>query len=152
MADFLATWASTPLAVLKWLLLGLLLTSSRIWNHTRLAIAISVGLVMVGLGLLFKVEHWAASDQLLLGGCLAVAVSYGRWFRAKTSRALLDYLKLAWVVAAMSAVAATSLFRPLIKPLAGLAEALFWAVALLFVYQRWIRRPVPESESESEPE
>ena len=146
MADFLTSWASTPLAMLKWLLLGPLLTSSRIWNHTWLAIAMGLGLVVVGLGFLFRVEHWAFGDELIIGGPLVVAVSYCLWFRAKSKRELLNYLKLAWVLAAMSAVAATSLFRPLIKPLGGIAEALFWAVALLFVFQRWIRRPAQASE------
>ncbi|MET4073505.1 hypothetical protein [Hymenobacter sp. UYCo722] len=146
MTDFLTTWASTPLAILKWLLLGLLLTSSRIWNNTRLAISMGLGLLLLGLGLLFKVEHWTFGDQLLISGSLAVVGTYGFWFRAKPQRELLDYLKLAWVLAAMGAVAATSLFRPLIQPLGGIAEALFWAVALLFVYQRWIRRPARASE------
>ena len=146
MTDFLFTWASTPLAVLKWLLLGLLLTSSRIWNNTRLAIAMSLGLIVVGLGFLFKVEHWAFGDELIITDPLIVVVTYCLWFRSKPKRAPLDYLKLAWVLDALSTVVATSLFRLLIKPLGGIAEALFWAVALLFVYQRWIRRPaqVPE--------
>ena len=146
MADFLATWASTPLAILKWLLLGLLLTSSSIWNHTRLAVGLGLGLVLVAVGALFKIEHWLFADELLIGGALAVALAYFLWFRAKPQHELLDYLKLAWVLAAMSAVLAMSLFRSVLKPLAGITEALFWAVALLYVYQRWIRRPVPESE------
>lgn len=146
MTDFLATWAATSLAILKWLLLGLLLTSSRIWNNTRPAVAVGAGLAVVGLGFLFRVEHWTFGDELIISGSLVVTVTYCRWFRAKSKRELLDYLKLAWVLAAMSTVAATSLFRPLTKPLGGIAEALFWAVALLFVYQRWIRRPAQESE------
>ena len=146
MTDFLTTWASTPLAILKWVLLGLLLTSSRIWNHTGLAVGLGLGLLLVGLGFLFKIEHWAFGDQLLIGGALAVAIAYGFWFRAKPQREVLDYLKLAWVLVAMSSVVATSLFRPLLKPLAGVSEALFWAVALLYVYQRWIRRAAPQPE------
>ncbi|GAB2873097.1 hypothetical protein GCM10027044_39360 [Hymenobacter ruber] len=128
------------------MLLGLLLTSSGIWNNTRLAIGLGLGLALVGVGALFKIEHWEFSDQLLLAGALAVAITYGLWFRAKSQRGLLDYLKIAWVLTAMSAVVAMSLFRPWLKPLAGIAEALFWAVALLYVYERWIRRPAPESE------
>lgn len=146
MTDFLTTWASTTLAILKWVLLGLLLTNSRIWNHTRLAVALSSGLVFVGLGALFRITHWPFADALALGGATIVFVSYCLWFRTKLQRELLDYLKLAWVLSAMGIWVAIVLFRPLIKPLAGIAEALFWAVALLYVYQRWIRRPVPESE------
>ena len=146
MADFFSTGASTPLAVLKWLLLGLLLTSSRIWNYTRLAVALGLGLVIVGFGALFRITHWPFANVLALGGATIVFVSYGLWFRFKLQRELLDYLKLAWVLSAMGIWVAIVLFHPLIKPLAGVAEALFWAVALLFVYQRWIRRPVPESE------
>ena len=146
MTDFLTTWAATPLAIVKWLLLGLLLTSSGIWNNARLAVALGLGLLLVGLGFLFKVEHWAFGDALITGGPLVVVATYAGWFSTKPSRQLLDYLKLAWVLAAMATVAATSLFRPLVKPLAGIAEALFWAVALLYVYQRWIRRPAPEAE------
>ena len=146
MTDFLHTWAATPLAILKWVLLGLLLTSSRLWNQTWLAIGLGLGLALVGVGALFKIEHWAAADQLLLAGALAVAVAYGLWFRAKPQHELLDYLKLAWVLSAMGIWASIVFFRPLIKPLAGIAEALFWAMALLFVYQHWLRRPAPDSE------
>jgi hypothetical protein len=145
MTDFLATWAATPLAILKWVLLGLLLTSSGIWNKTLLAIGIGLGLALVGAGVLFKIEHWAGADQLLIGGAVAVAVVYSFWFRTKAQLELLDYLKLSWVLVAMSAVVAMSLFRPWLKPLADTAEALFWAVALLHVYQRFIRRPAADS-------
>lgn len=146
MTDFLATWAATPLAILKWVLLGLLLTSSSLWNHTRLAVGLGLGLALVGAGVLFRITHWPFADALVISGAAIVAVSYGFWFRSKTQYELLDYLKLAWVLAAMSAVVAMSIFRPWLKPLASMAEALFWAVALLFVYQRWIRRPAPDSE------
>lgn len=146
MTDFLATWAATPLAILKWVLLGLLLTSSGIWNNTRLAVGIGLGMALVGVGALFKIEHWALADQLLIGGAVAVAVVYGFWFRTKQPRGLLDYLKLAWVLAAMSTVVAMSVFLSWLKPLASIAEALFWAVALLYVYQRFIRRPASDSE------
>lgn len=146
MTDFLATWASTPLAILKWVLLGLLLTGSGIWNNTRLAIGLGLGLALVGVGALFKIEHWAFADQLLIGGAAVVAISYGFWFHAKPHYELLDYLKLAWVLAAMSTVVAMAAFRPWLKPLASISEALFWAVALLYIYQRWIRRPAPDSE------
>ena len=146
MTDFLATWAATPLAILKWVLLGLLLTSSGIWNNTRLAVGIGLGMALVGVGALFKIEHWALADQLLIGGAVAVAVVYGFWFRTKQPRGLLDYLKLGWVLAAMSTVVAMSVFLSWLKPLASIAEALFWAVALLYVYQRFIRRPASNSE------
>ena len=146
MTDFPATWAATPLVILKWVLLGLLLTSSRIWNHTRLAIGLGLGLALVGVGALFKVTHWPFADALAIGGAIIVSVSYGLRFRSKLQRELLDYLKLAWVLSAMSTWVAIVFFRPLIKPIAGIAEALFWAVALLYVYQRWVRRPAPESE------
>ena len=146
MNDFLTISAATPLAILKWVLLGLLLTSSGIWNNTRLTAALGFGLVLVGLGFLFRITHWPFANALAVVGATTVFVSYGLWFQTKPQRELLDYLKLGWILAAMSTVVAMSLLRPLLKPLAGIAEALFWAVALLFVYQRWIRRPVPESE------
>ena len=146
MSDFLATWAATPLAILKWVLLGLLLTSSGIWNNTRLAIGLGLGMALVGAGGLFKIEHWAFGDQLLIAGALAVVIVYGLWFHIKPQREPLDYLKLGWVLAAMSTVVAMLLFRPWLKPLAAISEALFWAVALLHVYQRFIRRPAPDSE------
>ena len=146
MTDFLATWASTPLAILKWVLLGLLLTSSGIWNHTRLALALGLGLALVGCGALFNIMHWPFAKALAIIGAGIVSLAYGYWFRSKLQYGLLDYLKLAWVVSAMSIWVAISFFRPLIKPLASIAEALFWAVALLYIYQRWIRRPSPEPE------
>ncbi|GAB3722719.1 hypothetical protein GCM10027594_03550 [Hymenobacter agri] len=146
MTDFLATWAATPLAILKWGLLGLLLTSSNIWNNTRLAIGIGLGLALVGVGALFRITHWPFADYLLIGGAVVVAISYNLWFRAKLQCESLDYLKLAWVLAAMSTVVAMSVFRPWLKPLASIAEALFWAVALLYVYQRFIRRAAPDTE------
>jgi hypothetical protein len=128
-------------AVLKWLLMGWLVSASRIWNCTQLALLMGLGTAVVGVGMLFKIEHWAFGDQLLIAGPVIVLVAYVLWYRRKTQRQLLDYLKLAWVVAATAAIEATALFHSLIKPMAGTAEALFWTVALLFIYQRLIRKP-----------
>jgi hypothetical protein len=128
-------------SVLKWLLMGLVITTSRLWNHTVLAIALAMGMAIIGAGALFKIEHWKFDDELLLLGPIVVLGTYARWFSMKEERRLLDYLKLAWLVGALSTIAAIVIHRQLIKPLTGITEALFWAMALLLVYQRWIRRP-----------
>lgn len=133
-------------SVLKWLLMGLLVTSSRIWNHTSLAIALAAGMAVIGIGALFKIEHWKFADELLLIGPAVVLGTYARWFSLKGERKLLDYLKLAWLVGAICTVALIAIHRQLVQPLAGVTEALFWAMALLSVYQRWIRRPESPAE------
>lgn len=127
--------------VVKWLLMALLLTSSAIWNHTRFAIPLVLGLVLMCVGMLFKMLHWPFAIVLMLVGAVVTATSYVLWYRAKAQRVLLDYLKLAWVLSACATVVAAALFHQMVRPLNGSAEALFWAMALLLVYQRWIRRP-----------
>jgi len=128
-------------ALVKWLLMASLLTSSRIWNHARFAVPLVLGVVLTCLGMLFKVEHWVFGDEMLLLGAVVFSSSYFLWFRAKDNLTLLDYLKLLWVLGAAGTVVVTAVYRSLIRPIAGVTEALFWAMALLMVYQRWIRRP-----------
>ncbi|WP_210515894.1 hypothetical protein [Hymenobacter terricola] len=130
-------------AVLKWLLMGLMVSSSRIWNYTGFAAPLVVGILLLGVGVVFKIEHWAFGRELLfLGAALFVAV-YGWWCYAKKHRNLLDYLKLMWVIGVGATVLALAVWPALIQSVAGCTEALFWAMGLLFVHKRWIRRPDP---------
>ena len=66
--------------------------------------------------------------------------SYVLWYRTKKLRQLLDYLKLGWVLCACATVMVSVAFHGLSKPFSAVTEALFWAMALLFVCQRWVQR------------
>jgi|GEM_PF-6969760 len=123
----------------KWLILGVLVTSSQLWNRTHLAVLLGSSVLLMGVGVVFKVEHWEFADELLLLGAAVAAGSYFRWCLAKEQRQLLDYLKLTWVLGATAKVIAIAVFHSLVKPLAGCVEVLFWSMALLYAYQRWIR-------------
>jgi hypothetical protein len=139
--DFsLASVAVLVSGVLKWLLMGRLVAASRIWHHAVYAVPLGLGVLLVGLGMLFRVTHWDFATELLLSGAATVALSYGLWFRAIISFVLLDFFKLTWALSATATFVCLAVFGQLTKPLAGVTEALFWAMALLFVYGRWIRR------------
>ena len=127
--------------LLKFGLLALLVFSSSIWSKSwwLLVVLLVMGAVLTAVGLLFKVEHWASGTELMLAGAALLAGSYAWWYRLKPKRFLLDHLKMAWVLAACAAVVAAAI-HVLVKTAAGISEALFWGVALLFVYQKWIRR------------
>ncbi|UOQ99716.1 hypothetical protein MUN81_09515 [Hymenobacter sp. 5317J-9] len=129
--------------MIKFGLLVFMACSSAMWRESRwpVVVALAAGIGLAAFGALFKIEHWAMGDEILLAGAALVAGSSAWWYRAKPQRRLLDHLKLAWVGAACAALAFVAVYPPMIRPLAGLAETLFWAMALLFVYQRWIRRP-----------
>ncbi|MBJ6109897.1 hypothetical protein JAO73_12815 [Hymenobacter sp. BT523] len=131
--------------VIKFGLLVLMAFSSAMWRESRwpVIMALAAGIGLTAIGALFKIEHWTSGDEILLAGVALVAGSYAWWYRVKPQRCLLDHLKLAWVGAACASLAFLAVYPPMIRPLAGLAEALFWAMALLFVYERWMRKPKP---------
>ncbi|MDO7853418.1 hypothetical protein [Hymenobacter convexus] len=128
--------------IIKWTLLVLLLVTSAFWRKGGwlLNVLVVAGAAFTAIGALFKIEHWAFADVLMLSGAALLAGSYGWWYRAKLQRRLLDHVKLAWVLATCAVVVAF-VFHAFIKPVAGLAEVLFWTMALLYIYQRWIQRP-----------
>lgn len=139
-------YSSAPLLVIggiKWLLLVLLIATSAIWHRLPLAVLLIAGIGLAGVGALFKIEHWAGADALLIAGAMLLLGTYCWWFKAKATWWLLDYLKLAWVGAVAASLVALALSHAWVRPLTGITSALFWTIALLFVYQRWIRRPGP---------
>lgn len=130
--------------LIKWVVLALLVATSAFWRKGSwlLNALLVAGAAFTTIGALFKISHWAIADGLLLSGAALMGGSYTWWYRAKPQRHLLDHLKLAWVLATSAVVVAVT-FHALVRPLAGIAEAIFWAVALLYAYQRWIQRPSP---------
>ena len=125
-------------------LVVVLLQASRLWYRPRFAVPLVSGALLAAMGLVFRIEHWAGTNWLLTAGALALAGSYGNWFAAKAAKALLSYLKLALMMSMSSYLLALA-WWPAGVPLAvGLGRLFFWAVALLYVYQRWVRRPAPE--------
>ena len=138
--DFqIASVFAVVFVVVKWLLLGVLVTSSQLWNRTLLAVLLGSSVLLMGVGVVFRVTHWEFADELLLLGTPVAVGSYCRWYLAKRKRQLLDHFKLAWVLGATATIIAIAVFHPLIKPLAGCTEVLFWSMALLYAYQRWIQ-------------
>ena len=131
---------------LKWLLTILLIASSRLWQSGWIAWLMGIGLVVTALGLLFQVEHWTFTAPLLLTGTSLLFLTYAYWFARKPVKTLLSWLKMAWVAGFAAGVLAWRFSPAFIQPFSAVAEALFWALALLYVYQRWVRRPAPESE------
>ncbi len=126
------------------ILVFLLLQASRLWYRPRFAVPLLLGAVLAVLGLLFKIEHWAGTNWLLTAGALAIAGSYGNWFAGKAAKPLLNYLKLALMLSSSSYLLALAWWPAGVPLAAGLGRLFFWAVALLYVYQRWVRRPASE--------
>ncbi|MDO7847247.1 hypothetical protein Q5H92_12820 [Hymenobacter sp. M29] len=128
--------------IIKWAVLLMLIITASFWRKGGLLLNLLLvaGVAFTAIGSLFKISHWAFADVLMLSGAALLAVSYTWWYRAKPQCYLLDHLKLAWVLATGAAVVAV-VFHGFIRPIAGIAEVLFWAMALLYIYQRWIQRP-----------
>lgn len=131
------------IGLIKWLVLGFMIVSSTIWQRRLLAILLVTGGILSCIGSLFKIAHWSGADALLVAGAALLLVTYGWWFKVKATWLLLDYLKLAWISGMAASLVAVALFHPLARLMNGIANALFWGMVLLFVYQRWIRRPGP---------
>jgi hypothetical protein len=127
------------------MLICLLAQASQLWYRPRFVVPFLFGLVSGVLGLVFKVEHWAGAHWLLTVGAVAMAASYWGWFQAKTTYILLSCLKLALILNVAGYFLALAWWHPGVAAFNGFVRGLFWAVALLYVYQRWIRRPAPES-------
>ncbi|NVO85779.1 hypothetical protein [Hymenobacter terrestris] len=120
------------------------------WNgqlwRSRFAfpVAGAVGVLLVGL--LFKVQHWSGSTELLVGSGVALVGLYGAWFARKPAKTRLDLLKLSYALSLGLWAAALGLgWRPLLPWLSSLLLMSLWAVLLDFVYVRYIRRPTRAS-------
>ncbi len=99
-----------------------------------------VSLILVGV--LFKIEHWAGADLLLISGLAGEAVAYTSWFYSKKAKKRLDILKLLWVLTAIGCTVAVYLhWVP--KDIALVPHAVLWLAILDFVYTNFLARPVP---------
>lgn len=123
-------------AALQWIafLIGLvfLMRFSRLRESSWRFIFVVLGLLLM-LGALAKLQHWgvaAAMISLPYGG---IAIAYLVWTFQKPQRALLDYLKLAWVVffAVAGAVRLQHWNMPGLDVLAHLAPYLFQVLVWL---------------------
>lgn len=143
-----------PTSYLSWQFLltiaayGLLLWVG--WNgqlrRSRLAIPVAGAMVALLVGLLFKVQHWSGSMELLIGGSLALVGLYGTWFTQKARKTRLDLLKLLYISSlGLWSMALALGWRPLLPWLSSLLLMSLWAVLLDFVYVRYIRRPAQAS-------
>ena len=119
----------------------LLVQPSRLWHNARFTVALLVGLAVVCVGAIFKIEHWPfADEQLLAGGALAVA-TYSLWFKAKRVKTVLSYFKMAFVLSIGITIVTLVFWPSWVKPLTTVNRILFWVLVLLFTYQRWVQRP-----------
>ena len=122
-------------------LIGMMAQHSRVWHHARYAGPLFIGLLLIGIGTFFKIGHWPfANAQLLIGSLLAVGI-YSLWFKAKGVKSLLSCLKFAFVLSIGVSILTLVFWPAWIELMSGIRKMLFWAMALLFVYQRWVRQP-----------
>ncbi|NVO30034.1 hypothetical protein [Hymenobacter lapidiphilus] len=115
------------------------------WNgqlrRSHFAFPVAGAVVVLFVGLLFKVQHWSGSMELLVGSSVALVGLYGTWFARKPAKNRLDLLKLSYVVSLGLWAAVLGLgWRPLLPWLSRLLLMSLWAVLLDFVYVRYIRR------------
>jgi hypothetical protein len=127
------------------MLICLLVQASQLWYRPRFVVPFLLGLVSGVLGLVFKVEHWAGAHWLLTEGAVVMAAGYWEWLQDKTPYTLLSCLKLALILSVAGYFLALAWWHPGVMAFTGLVRGLFWTVALLYVYQRWIRRLAPGS-------
>jgi len=121
--------------------MGMIGQHSRLWHHARYAGPLLIGLLLVGIGTFFKIGHWPfANAQLLIGSLLAVG-TYSLWFKAKGVKSLLSCLKFAFVLSIGVSILTLVFWPAWIELMSGIRKMLFWAMALLFVYQRWVHQP-----------
>lgn len=52
----------------------------------------------LGIGMLFKIQHWPYGDEVFLISSVAIAIVYSIHFVSKKGKAFLDVLKLIWVL------------------------------------------------------
>ena len=122
-------------------LIWLLVQPSRLWYNARFTVPLLVGLGVISVGAIFKIEHWPfADEQLLAGGALAVA-TYGLWFRAKKVKTVLSCFKLAFVLSIGISIVTLVFWPSWVKQVATINRIFFWVLVLLFTYQRWVQRP-----------
>ncbi len=120
-----------------------------IWNgqlrRSRLFAPTVGATAAILLGLLFQIQHWAGTMEMLVGGGVALAGIYSWWFSRKPGKSRLDVLKFSYVVClGLWSLALGMGWRSLLPWLSSGLLMSFWAVLLDFVYVTYVRRTATE--------
>lgn len=127
-------------------LVFMLLQASVLWYRPRFTGPLLLGALLAALGLLFMIQHWTGSNWLLTAGAFILLASYLSWFVNKPAKTVLSYSKLTLMLSVSSYFLALAWWQAGVPIAAGIGRLFFWAVALLHIYQRWVRRPAPQPE------
>lgn len=65
-------------------------------QKVRLCLRLSISIAI--LGILFKILHWMFAAQILISGCVGIAIFYALHFYQKQPKEILDYSRLALVI------------------------------------------------------
>lgn len=89
------------------LLAVLRIYSKGTFRRTGLVRGAYIGISLVIMGSLFKIQHWPNATLLILLGCLMVSMFYTFHFIRKTRKGLFDFLKFFYVLILAALIPAT---------------------------------------------
>lgn len=90
----------------------------------------------LGIGMLFKIQHWPYGAELFLISSVAIAIVYGIHFSLKAKKSFLDVLKLIWVLMMCSNAVLIELnLRETLWFLRHVVWLLLYILYLTFAYQ-----------------
>ncbi|MBI3220654.1 MAG: hypothetical protein HYZ44_14155 [Bacteroidetes bacterium] len=113
--------------------------------RSKLIYLMVVSIVAVIAGLLFKIQHWAlASEILVIGLCTCLCVYLIHFFR-KPNLAMLDYLKLIWVVLYVAFSLDVVLRFYLLREWIEVRDLAFLIMLAYYTYMFTIKKSIPIS-------
>jgi hypothetical protein len=105
------------------------------WRVMKFAIGVLI------LGVLFKVLHFTGADELLLIGCVGIAIAYLIRFITKRAKNHLDVLKMLTVLS-YCIVSPLIILHYVTGEYSVISKAFFWATIVDFAYLEWRKSAV----------
>ena len=106
------------------------MTAPRPLSPKRLTLPLRVALAAVVAGLLFKVQHWPMTMELVLAGAAAIVLLYPFRYAAKPEKAFLDHVKLGLALLWPASVVFLQMHWPYAK-IIGLSASAFGLVWII---------------------
>lgn len=99
--------------------------------NIKLHSPLKLGVALVIVGMLFRIQHWEYANQILISGILVMVLGYGYDLFRKEKRGVFDFIKMGLVVLMAIGYVANLLHRSIPPLLAEAAYYAFWGFLLL---------------------
>jgi hypothetical protein len=118
-----------------------LMGSSSNIRRTGYLIPLITGAVITLAGAMFMIQHWPWGRLMVYSGMAIIAVAYTVYYIRKPSKALLDHLKLAWLVTRITGVLFVLQHWPYGHIIVEVSNVLLIVTIFVFLYTENKKQP-----------